>query len=232
MVTFSINGNLEYCFSQRNKTLKCSFYMDANVPIRGYVEVQNASGAVLKTIQLEGMSTPALSEFDLTFDTGEHDIVAKVFNASTTLNSTSNRVRVSVPFSGEYGPRFGVHDKVMSLADYNDAFFRSLPTLLGETSPQLITCPPDQSTSDNNRFFYVAWPKRLLYGYFQETVQGFSGSWDGAQEFGDFNFLGAAEVSLGGFDYVVYRNDFPFDSLDYVFRIKYGSTSPKSGDPV
>ncbi|ARW58797.1 hypothetical protein HOS33_gp157 [Erwinia phage vB_EamM_Y3] len=231
MFTLAIQGNLEYCFSQRNKNLRFVVHLDSP-PLRGTLQIENSSGKVLKTVAMPTTGTVADFDFTVPFDTGEHDIVAKAYNVSTTLNATSNRVRVSVPFSGEYGPRFGVLDKVMSLIDYNDAFFRALPTILGEESPQLITCPPNESTSDNNRFFYVAWPKRLLYGYFQETAQGFSGSWDGAMEFNDFNFEGAAEVSLGGFDYVVYRNDFPFDSLDYVFRIKYGSTSPKSGDPV
>ncbi|UAW53272.1 hypothetical protein pEaSNUABM30_00154 [Erwinia phage pEa_SNUABM_30] len=231
MLTLTIQGNLEYCFSLRNKELRFLVAMD-NPPLRGTLQIENAAGTVLKKLDLPTSGTTAYFDFTLPFDTGEHDLVAKAYNVSTTLNATSNKVRVSVPFSGEYGPRFGIHDKVLSIQDYNDTFFRSLTTILGESSPQTITCPPNESTSDNNRFFYVAWPKRLLYGYFQETAQGFSGSWDGAMEFNDFNFQGAAEVSLGGFDYVVYRNDFPFDSLDYVFRIKYGSTSPKSGDPV
>lgn len=231
MFTLAIQGNLEYCFSQRNKVLRCLVLMDSP-PLRGEIQIQNGKGDVLHKENIPASGTVMNIDVPLTFDTGEHDIVAKAYNVSTTLNATSNRVRVSVPFSGEYGPRFGVREKVMSLTDYNDSFFRSLSTVLGETSPQLITCPPNESTSENNRFFYVAWPKRLLYGFFQETAQGFTGSWDGAMEFNDFNFQGAAEVSLGGFDYVVYRNDFPFDSLDYTFRIKYGSTSPKSGDAV
>jgi hypothetical protein len=78
-------------------------------------------------------------------------------------------------------------------------------------------------------FFYVAWPKSLGYGYFVESVQGFSGSWDGAMEFDDFVFDGPAEVTINGVDYVIYRNDFPFDNLAYTFRLTYGSSNPGSG---
>lgn len=231
MLTLTIHGNLEYCFSLRNREVRLIVSMD-NPPLRGQLQIENSTGTVLAVHDMPQSGSVAYFDFNLAFDTGEHDIVAKAYNVSTTLNATSNKVRVSVPFSGEYGPRFGVHNKVMSLQDYNDSFFRALPTVLGESGVQMLVCPPNQSTSDNNRFFYAAWPKRLLYGYFQESVQGFSGSWDGAMEFNDFNFVGAAEIRLGGFDYVVYRNDFPFDSIDYIFRLKYGSLSPKSSDPV
>lgn len=232
MVTLNINGNLEYCFSQRNETLQVRVLASgSDLPTRGYLQIEDTSGQVYFRRDLE-LTGATLFDTTMALDTGERDIFVNVYTQGGAATHASNIVRTSVPWSGEYSPRFGIHDKVMSILDYNDAFFRSLPTILGETSPQLITCPPNQSTTDNNRFFYVAWPKRLKYGYFQETVQGWSGSWDGAQEFDDFNFVGAAEVTLGGFPYVVYRNDFPFDNLNYVFRIKYGSDSPMSADPV
>lgn len=226
MITLAVENSVSYIALPRNVKRYVTISTDTIVGVTK-IQIENSKGKILYV-----GAASKLTQAELMFDTGEHDITARTYGNTDTPISISNNVRVSVPFSGEYGPRFGLHDKVMSIEDYNDAFFRSLLTDLGEESPQLITCPPNQSTSDNNKFFYVAWPKRLLYGYFQETAQGFGGSWDGAMEFNDFNFVGAAEVSLGGFDYVVYRNDFPFDSIDYVFRIKYGSTSPKSGDPV
>lgn len=228
MFLFAVGDNLRYVALPRAYTVQSTISNDNTSGITK-TTIEDQNGKVLYTRSgTSGQLAP-----DLTLDTGEHLLTAKVYGNTDTPLRVSNTVHVSVPFSGEYGPRFGIHDKVMSIADYDDAFFRSLTlATLTETGDQLITCPPNLSTSDNGRFFYVAWPKRLLYGFFQETAQGFTGSWDGANEFDDFNFIGAAEVSLGGYDYVVYRNDFAFDSIDYVFRIKYGSTSPLSGDAV
>ncbi|QYW04833.1 hypothetical protein MPK74_gp165 [Erwinia phage pEa_SNUABM_7] len=228
MFILAVGNSMDYIALPRAYSMQSTISNDNTTGVTK-TTIEDQNGKVLYT----SSGASRLLAPDLTLDTGEHRLTAKVYGNTDTPLRVSNTVHVSVPFSGEYGPRFGIHDKVMSLTDYDDAFFRSLTlATLTETGDQLITCPPDESTSDNKRFFYVAWPKRLMYGFFQETAQGFTGSWDGAMEFDDFNFEGAAEVSLGGYDYVVYRNDFPFDSLDYVFRIKYGSTSNKSGDPV
>ncbi|QZE58373.1 hypothetical protein pEaSNUABM40_00157 [Erwinia phage pEa_SNUABM_40] len=131
--------------------------------------------------------------------------------------------------SSDLGARFGSHTKIKSVSGYDAAFVQGLQTALTTSGQQLLNCPGNTSTSTNNVFFYVAWPKSLGYGYFVESVQGFAGSWDGALEFDDFNFAGPAEVQINGVDYVIYRNDFPFDSLAYTFKLTYGSSNPGSG---
>jgi len=127
------------------------------------------------------------------------------------------------------GARFGYRQKILSKANYNAAFVQALQTELTQTGTQNLVCPANTSTSTNGVFFYVAWPKSLGYGYFVESVQGFAGSWDGAMEFDDFVFDGPAEVTINGVDYVIYRNDFPFDNLAYTFKLTYGSSNPGSG---
>lgn len=131
--------------------------------------------------------------------------------------------------SSDLGARFGSHTKIKSTSGYDAAFVQGLQTALTTSGQQLLNCPANTSTSSNNVFFYVAWPKSLGYGYFVESVQGFAGSWDGALEFDDFNFAGPAEVQINGVDYVIYRNDFPFDNLAYTFKLTYGSSNPGSG---
>lgn len=131
--------------------------------------------------------------------------------------------------SSDLGARFGYHSKIKSTSGYDAQFVQGLQTALTTTGQQLLNCPGNTSTSSNNVFFYVAWPKSLGYGYFVESVQGFAGSWDGALEFDDFNFAGPAEVTINGVDYVIYRNDFPFDGLAYTFKLTYGSSNPGSG---
>lgn len=136
--------------------------------------------------------------------------------------------------AGEYTPRFGTLTKVMGLSGYNAAFMESMTTILTTTGEQFVTCPANASTDANGKFFYVAWPKRLGYGYFRDYTTGsygFAGSWDGAQEFDDFNFVGCAEVTINGIDYVIWRNDFPFGVNRYVYSIIYGSSDPTSGRP-
>lgn len=145
-----------------------------------------------------------------------------------TVTATKD-VTVKPEQVADLGARFGSHSKIKSVAGYDAAFVQGLQTALTTTGQQLLNCPANTSTSTNNVFFYVAWPKSLGYGYFVESVQGFAGSWDGALEFDDFNFAGPAEVTINGVDYVIYRNDFPFDNLAYTFKLTYGSSNPGSG---
>lgn len=145
-----------------------------------------------------------------------------------TVTATKD-VTVKKEQVSDLGARFGSHAKVKAVSGYDAQFVQSLATQLTTTGQQLLNCPANTSTASNNVFFYVAWPKSLGYGYFVESAQGFAGSWDGALEFDDFNFAGPAEVQINGVDYVIYRNDFPFDSLAYTFKLTYGSTNPGSG---
>lgn len=141
-------------------------------------------------------------------------------------------VKKSTP--AESGPRFGILPKVTSVSAFNQAFLDSLTTNLTSEGEQVIKMPGGSSTMANNKFGYVAWPKSLGYGYFRDFTggtYGFAGSWDGAMEMDDFNFMGPAEVNIGGVDYVIYRNDFPFENVPYDFSILYGSSNALSGQP-
>jgi hypothetical protein len=131
-----------------------------------------------------------------------------------------------------YGPRFGVVPKVTAIESFNDAFMQALTTTLTGGAEDIINVPSGSSTSANNKFGYVAYPKALGYAYVrlkEATGYGFAGSWDGAMEFDDFNFAGPAEVTLGGVTYYIYRNDFPFETANYNFSFVYGSSNPLSG---
>lgn len=156
-------------------------------------------------------------------------------NGST--KTATKDVNVSVTGGGTVDPigaRFGVSNKITSAAGYNKAWALALATKLTTSGEQFVECPAGTSTSSNNKFFYVIWPKSLGYGYFRDYSSGsygFAGSWDGAQEYDDFNFVGAAEVTIDGNDYIIYRNDFPFDNTYYKYSVVYGSADPLSGQP-
>lgn len=231
MASLSANGNLSYCFVNLNSQCLFHIALDTAVPAGGSLQLfDTASNRALKTVA--AADAQLVTSFALTVDSGEYDLVAVVLDNGEKEVLRTSSVHVSVPEGGQFSPRFGILDKVTSIDQYNSAFFKALTTKLSKDGEQFITCPPDASTSDNRKFFYVAWPKELGYGYFRDYTSGsygFAGSWDGAQEFDDFNFAGPAEVTLEGFDYVIYRNDFPFDSVDYVFSIVYGSSNPGSG---
>lgn len=230
MTSLSVNGNLIYNFVDLNLSSQFDISV-TTVPPAGTLDLLDGT-TVIKTLRVSDGTLTALNKFNITLDSGEHSLVAVLRDSAGAEKERSATVLVSVPEGGQFSPRFGLHDKVTSIEGYNSAFFKSLTTKLTSSGEQFVTCPPNASTSDNNKFFYVAWPKALGYGYFRDYTSGsygFSGSWDGAQEFDDFNFAGPAEISLEGFDYIIYRNDFPFDSVDYVFSIVYGSTTPGSG---
>ena len=230
MTSLSVNGNLIYNFVGLNMASQFDVSV-STVPAAGTLDILDGT-SVIKTLRVDAGTLATTNKFNITLDSGEHQLVAVLRDSTGAEKERSQTVLVSVPEGGQFSPRFGLHDKVTSIEGYDSAFFKSLTTKLGTEGEQFITCPPNSSTSDNGKFFYVAWPKSLGYGYFRDYTSGsygFSGSWDGAQEFNDFNFAGPAEISLEGFDYIIYRNDFPFDSVDYVFSILYGSTTPGSG---
>lgn len=230
--TLLVNGNLVYDYVNLNVSTQLIIY-PSRVPTAGTLDIVDGS-TVLLTLKAADNTLALTSRATLMLDSGEHSLAAVLRDGNGVELERSSIVRIGVPPGGVFGPRFGLHAKVTSLADYNAAFFKSLTTRLTDSGEQFITCPTDQSTSDNNKFFYVAWPKSLGYGYFRDFTSGkygFSGSWDGAEEFDDFNFVGPAEVSIEGTTYYIYRNDFAFDSVNYVFSIVYGSSVPESGQP-
>ncbi|QYW04145.1 hypothetical protein pEaSNUABM46_00161 [Erwinia phage pEa_SNUABM_46] len=155
--------------------------------------------------------------------------ITLVYTKNGVSKTATKDVTLKKEQVADLGARFGYRTKVTSVTNYDAQFVSGLQNALTLSGQQTLTCPANTSTSSNNVFFYVAWPKSLGYGYFVESAQGFAGSWDGALEFDDFNFAGPAEVQINGVDYVVYRNDFPFDNLAYTFKLTYGSSTPGSG---
>jgi hypothetical protein len=160
--------------------------------------------------------------------------IAVSFTSGSVTKTSSYTLKVANAVATGYGPRFGIVSKVTALANFNDAFMQSLTTTLTGGAEDIISLPSGSSTSANGKFGYVAYPKTLGYAYVrlkEASGYGFAGSWDGAMEFDDFNFVGAAEVTIGGVGYYIYRNDFPFESNAYNFSFTYGSSNTLSGQP-
>jgi hypothetical protein len=137
--------------------------------------------------------------------------------------------------------KFGIRRQVASLAEMSSqAFLDSLTTTLSGNNGDRVTIPANSTTGEsldpNATRAYVAWPKATHgWGHFiifdpQTGKYGFEGSWDGALDIvGGYEFDGPAEVTIGGVRYVVYRTDFPFDQMPYVYEISYNSTDKRSG---
>lgn len=158
--------------------------------------------------------------------------IAISFTGGTVTKTATYTLKVANAVVTGYGPRFGIMPKVTAIESFNDAFMQALTTTLTGGAEDIINMPSGSSTSANNKFGYVAYPKALGYAYVrlkEASGYGFAGSWDGAMEFDDFNFAGPAEVTLGGVTYYIYRNDFPFETANYNFSFVYGSSNPLSG---
>ena len=158
--------------------------------------------------------------------------IAISFTAGAVTKTASYTLQVANAVVTGYGPRFGIVPKVVAIESFNDAFMQALTTTMTGGAEDIINVPPGATTSVNNMFGYVAYPKALGYSYVRLKEvggYGFAGSWDGAMEFDDFNFVGPAEVNIGGVDYYIYRNDFPFETANYSFSFVYGSSNPLSG---
>ena len=156
---------------------------------------------------------------------------------SATYNVTVTNV--APPAGGAV--KFGIRRQVASLAEMSSqAFLNSLTTTLSGNNGDRVTIPANSTTGDSSdpaaTRAYVAWPKATHgWGYFvtfdpQTGKYGFEGSWDGALDIvGGYEFDGPAEVTIGGVRYIVYRTDFPFDQMPYVYEISYNSTDKRSG---
>lgn len=158
-----------------------------------------------------------------------------VLAVSYTSGSTTKTANISIKItnaSSAYTPRFGIHTKIVALADYNEGFMEALTTTITGGAEDIVTIPGGSTTSANNKFAYVAYPAALGYAYVRQKdggSYGFAGSWDGAMEFDDFNFAGAAEVYIGGILYYIYRTDWPMETNEFTFSFTYGSTNTLSG---
>lgn len=160
--------------------------------------------------------------------------ITLTYTENGTTKTATKDVKISVQQTDKdpIGARFGVSSKITNLDNYTQAWALSLSTVLGQSGEQFLECTAGQSTTGNNKFFYAIWPKALGYGYFRDYTSGsygFSGSWDGASELDDFNFTGGLDIKIGGRDYIIYRNDFPFDNTYYKYSLMYGSSDPLSG---
>jgi hypothetical protein len=156
---------------------------------------------------------------------------------SATYNVTVTNV--APPTGG--GVRFGIRRQVASLAEMSSqAFLNSLTTTLSGNNGDRVTIPANSTTGEsldpNATRAYIAWPKATHgWGYFitfdpQTGGYGFAGSWDGALDIvGGYEYDGPAEVTIGGVRYIVYRTDFPFDQMPYIYEISYNSSDKRSG---
>lgn len=115
------------------------------------------------------------------------------------------------------------------------------------TTGEYWFCMPANSTgastittnSPNGYYGYIAIPYDVFgYGYFQQydpqlNDYGFAGSWDGAgfYDLTDPDFMSGYLTTISGTRYVIYRHDFPFEDLDYIFSIKTHASSAISGIP-
>lgn len=168
------------------------------------------------------------------------------FTLTATLTGVTGTSTIQIkhePVTTEYGPRFGWRKRITAESQFNKEFMESLTTPLTETGEQFVECPAGMSVSEGIEdssqwtYFYVAWPARLGYGYFRDFTggsYGFAGSWDGASQYEDelepFE-NGGIKVTIEGKEYIVYRNDFAFEQVRYVYSILYGSNDPISGKP-
>lgn len=159
-------------------------------------------------------------------------------SASYTENTVTKTATKSITVTNVVvtaQPRFGVVPRVNSVAGFNAAFLASLTTVLAGVGADVFNIPANASTSDNDKWAYIALPAATHgYGYFREYngvgSYGFAGSFDGAKDYPDaWDYTGPATVNIGGTVYNIYRNDFPFEYMEYDIEVKYNSSDPMSG---
>lgn len=135
-----------------------------------------------------------------------------------------------------YAPRFGSIPRITSLAGFDEAFAESLDRPLTGTDGEIMQVQPFDSTYNDNTFVYLMYPKELGFIYAEQLDDSgnveYTGGIDGAKNWDDntFDFTGAAEVTINGIEYYVYRNDFSYENLDPEFRLNYGSNDTMSGN--
>ena len=134
--------------------------------------------------------------------------------------------------------KFGVYKKALTKAEYDAAFLAALNMPIAvrqEDYEYRIHVAPNTTTDDNRLYCYVAIPKEEYgYGYFRQMegeTYSFAGSWDGAAAFDDSTFDGGIEVVIDKQNWVVYRNDFPFNGLDLNYSIVVHASTLVSGLP-
>ena len=160
--------------------------------------------------------------------------IAASYTYSGITKSATKSVTITNVAASASKPRFGIISRINSEAKFNAAFLASLTTVLTGKTADNIYMPANASTSSNNKYGYVAMPKASCgYAYVRQldgSSYGFAGSWDGAKDYPDaWDFTGPWEGTINGEVWVVYRNDFPFENLDYTFEFRYNSSSPMSG---
>lgn len=167
--------------------------------------------------------------------------VTKTATKTVTITDTS------VPPVGTSKIKFGIVPRVNSPSGFNKAFLDSLTQELTGTVSDRIYMPAFSSTQENDKWGYFAMPKaKCGYAYVRAVTStdgkpgfvsvggqyGFAGSWDAAKDYPDaWDFTGPWEGKIDGVDYVVYRNDFPFNQMEYTYEFQYHSNDPMSGNP-
>lgn len=143
-------------------------------------------------------------------------------NASYTVNIVDNTVPAGIT------PRWGVAPQVQFRADYaTPAFYDQLTGSLTGVSGQQITAT---TVSNMTSLCYVMYPASwgFLYVVNQSNQAGaFDGAGTSAQ---DAVFNPAELVTVGGVDYYVYRQSFPFNGTR-TYTLTYGSSAAGSGVP-
>lgn len=196
--------------------------------------ISNAGGLTGVSISSSGiLTTPAVSA-------NTNIVISASYTEGGITKTATKTVTITdtdVPPIGESKIKFGIIPRVKSASGFNKAFLDSLTTELFGTVADQIYMPAFSSTQANDKFGYVALPKaKCGYAYVRSVEPGggygFAGSWDGAKDYPDaWDFTGPWEGKIDGVDYVVYRNDFPFEQMDYTYEFKYHATDPMSGNP-
>ena len=189
--------------------------------------VGNAQGASISSTGLLTLPANVSSDVNIT--------IQAQYTDGTTVSDTHVFAITDVPDQGgnEYTPRWGVGiPRVTSLAGFDAAFAESLTNELTGTDGETVRLNGGESTSANDTFFYILYPKSLGYLYAHDQSSNAYGGLDGAPWYNpsEFYFDGTGvDVTIGGNDYVVYRNEWPTDAASNTWTLNYGSTDPKSG---
>lgn len=172
----------------------------------------------------------------LTVSDVDGDQVTTITANYSDLSVTKDVTIKDLDAVASYAPRFGSIPRITSLAGFDEAFAESLDRPLTGTDGEIMQVQPFDSTYNDNTFVYLMYPKELGFIYAEQLDDSgnveYTGGIDGAKNWDDmtFDFTGAAEVTINGIEYYVYRNDFSYENLDPEFRLNYGSNDTMSGN--
>lgn len=172
----------------------------------------------------------------LTVNNVDGDQVTTITANYSTFSTTKDVNVIDLDAVASYAPRFGAIPRITSLAGFDEAFAESLDRPLTGTDGEIMQVQPFDSTYNDNTFIYLMYPKELGFIYAEQLDDSgnveYTGGIDGAKNWDDgtFDFTGAAEATINGVEYYIYRNDFSYENLDPEFRLNYGSNDTMSGN--